>query len=716
MKKLPILIAAYFLILSNISFAQSNYTWQDDNLILNNGAIKRTIEYNRDNQTFVTSSIFHENNDRNFISSQPSMEFSFDINGVKFSGQNKWEFVKHVGASDSKQGEGVTITLKGTGELEGLEIDITYLLYPGLPVIRKFITFRNTGNIEFKLESLDIENLRVSPNFVHSWIYANYARQKRLGTFVGDWDDPLVVVHDYPNRLGIALGNEAPGVTKRTAFHTNYNDISIGLTHTDQNYAFRKWIVPGEAWTSPKVFIATYDHSPDASNVINGTVNDFTRKHMGIRLMEIEEKPIFVYNTWNPFRHNITEELIRELTDAAAACGIEEFIIDDGWQRNFIPEKDRGGPVGDWMINETKFPNGMSPVFDYLKEKGMKPGLWMSIGSAHESAKVYADHKEWFVKDKGGNLANLHTDWEVGMVTSCFSTDWPDYIKSKLIDLVKNNGLEYTKLDFAIVTSAYVVDPERSGCYATDHPYHKDHNESFLNNYQRILTMFDELHSEAPDLFIDCTFETVGKLQTIDYATVKHAEGDWLSNFEEPSPFGALRVRNMAWWRTPVMPAGACVIGNLALDSKDLEFDLLSTVGTLPIMLGDPRKLSEDEKNMLNSWSTWLREMQGNYNYMVYRQDLPCFGEPTEGSWDGWARINTDSQEGGIIGVFRQGAVEGSRLVTINWLAADQKYAVINAVDGKVLLEMTGDQLKNEGFEVSMERKYQGKLFEIRRM
>ena len=164
------------------------------------------------------------------------------------------------------------------------------------------------------------------------------------------------------------------------------------------------------------------------------------------------------------------------------------------------------------------------------------------------------------------------------------------------------------------------------------------------------------------------------------------------------------------------MPAGACVIGNLRLDSDDLEFDFLSTVGTLPIVLGDPRKLSTDDRNMLKSWATWLRKMQERYNYMVFRQDLTCFGEPTEGHWDGWARINTDTQEGGIIGVFRQGAVEKSRLVTIDWLKLDNKYQVIDAMEGRVLFEMTGNQLKNDGFEVIMEKRYQGKLFEVKKM
>ena len=50
---------------------------------------------------------------------------------------------------------------------------------------------------------------------------------------------------------------------------------------------------------------------------------------------------------------------------------------------------------------------------------------------------------------------------------------------------------------------------------------------------------------------------------------------------------------------------------------------------------------------------------------MSYRQDLPGFGEPMEGMWDGFQRINTDSKQGGIIGVFRHGAAETKRQVTV---------------------------------------------------
>jgi alpha-galactosidase len=53
-----------------------------------------------------------------------------------------------------------------------------------------------------------------------------------------------------------------------------------------------------------------------------------------------------------------------------------------------------------------------------------------------------------------------------------------------------------------------------------------------------------------------------------------------------------LRVRNMAWWRSPAMPATALVIGNAEMQDTAWALHIKSLAGVLPIMLGDPRKLS----------------------------------------------------------------------------------------------------------------------------
>jgi alpha-galactosidase len=423
---------------------------------------------------------------------------------------------------------------------------------------------------------------------------------------------------------------------------------------------------------------------------------------MGIRLAEIKEKPMFVYNTWNPFRTNVNQELIRELAEAAARCGVEEFIIDDGWQTN----------RGDWEIDQEKFPGGLRPVFENIRSLGMKPGLWISIATAETSSRVYQEHPEWFIRDQYGRTANLHSSRD-DLVTGCLATGWYDHIKSVLLSLVRDHGLGYLKLDLAIVASAYVYDTERTGCYASGHPLHRDREESFLIIYRRCMDLFDELHKQAPELFIDCTFETWGELQLVDYALVKHAEGDWLSNIEEPVPHGSLRMRNLAWWRSPTVPAAALVIGNLSLDDPEREISLQSLAGTLPIMLGDPRKLSAQESQRLKVLADWLSGLQRRHDYMLFRQDLPGFGEPLEGGWDGWARINTDTGSGGIIGVFRQGSADQCRQVTLSCLNPAREYLVKEGPGGGEKARLSGEDFRREGFTVHLKDAYDAVLFEI---
>lgn len=296
--------------------------------------------------------------------------------------------------------------------------------------------------------------------------------------------------------------------------------------------------------------------------------------------------------------------------------------------------------------------------------------------------------------------------------SACFGTGWNDYIKNILLRLSVDYGLEYLKLDFAVVTSPYRFNNEESGCYASDHKWHKDHNESLFTNYEQVWKLFDELHLAKPNLFIDCTFEAMGGLQLIDYAMLKHAEGNWLSNFNGPEAKVDLRICNMAWWRSPAMPATALVIGNPEMQDTAWELHIKSLAGTLPIMLGDPRKLSETDLKKYRAFADWLQIMENHYHIMSFRQDMQGFGEPMEGMWDGFQRINTETKSGGIIGVFRHGSIETKRVIAINYLDPDKIYDV-KQMDGKVIATKTGTELKSNGFEIVLNKLYDGELFEI---
>ena len=693
-------------VVSGMLSAQPFASKSGKTLTLSNGVITRVIEFGTEKQGIRSQSYSLSKSHNEFLS-PGSPDFYFEADGKPVSGLDEWKLISIELSKGENKGEGAVVILQHP-ELK-IRISLTYLLYPGLPLIRKKIAFQNTGGADIKIEALNIEDLNFGKSFVGTdcWVMHDYAREKSLGQFIGNCYDPVVVVHEVNIHRGFVLGNEAPGVMKRTSAFLKPDQLTIGLTHPDQNFGFRKWLRPGDQWESTWVFTALYDSSDDPYAILNSTVSDFVRLHMGTRLSKIAKKPVFVYNTWEPFLHNINDKMIRELADAAAECGIEEFVIDDGWQDSY----------GDWGINKQKFPDGLKPVFDYIKSRGMKPGVWISLGAAESKSNVYKNHPDWLVRKEDGSPISLHSDsdkmydWET--YSMCMTTGWYDYIKGVILNLVKEHGLEYIKGDFAVVTGAYTTDKTRSGCHATNHPMHRDRNESMLEMYQRTWQLFDDLHKEAPELFIDCTFETMGAQQLIDLDMCKHAEGNWLSNFGEKAPLGAMRVRQMSWWRTPVIPATAMVIGNQRFDDPDFELSLMSLAGSLPIVLGDPRLLSKEQRARMKSWADWLRAMQTKHDFMSYRQDLRGYGEPAEGNCDGYQRINSDTRSGGIAAIFRQGSPENQRTVTITFLDPSSVYEVRKAPSGEFVMNSTGKELAEKGFIVTFGKLYDGSVYEI---
>ena len=681
-----------------------------DNIVqvAGNGSITRTV--NCADGHVLTSSYCVAGDDGTFFQ-EGSKEFSFLADGTELSGESKWKKIK---CSTTDDGLATTISMKsGDGRLA---VDLIYTSYPSLALVRKEIRITNTGDNDIRIEGVNVEDVKLDLDCTHTQLYRSYGRFQALGPCCGNWDDPLMVIHHAREQRGLAVGNESTGIIKRTSVFEDGTSLCSGTTLPGQDYPFRRWLVPGQSWTSAPVFTAPY-LGRNYQRVMSTTVQDYIRKYMGVRIEQIEHKPLFVYNTWVPFYRDIDEKLLYELIDAAAECGIEEFIIDDGWQNSSGSSTARNKSKGkiDWEINTEKFPNGLKPIFDRIKERGMKPGIWLSVGRLDRDGEIVKDHPEWIVRDASGNITDLHTGSDSN-VTACMGTEWCDYIKDIILHNVHAYGIQYVKLDLAIVTSAYVYDPKHTGCYATDHKFHRDHEESYDVIYEQCMKMFDDLHAAAPGLFIDCTFETAGKLQLMDYGIAKHADGNWLSNVEEESPAGAMRVRELGWVRSPALPATSLVIVNQTVDQPLHILAYKSLMGTLPIMLGDPRKLSAEERAEFKAWTSWVKGLEQKHGIMSFRQDLPGYGMPMVGSWDGYSRINTETCSGGLVGIFREGSAEATRTVTVQGLEPGAIYSVRRGPDGCETARMTGSELETKGFQVTLEDEYDGELFEVCRI
>ena len=687
-------------------------------IVLNNGLATRIISTK--NQSFTQDISI---GGTKFLS-EKYKEFSFLANNVTISGKNSWQTISVVGISDNQQGQGAAVKLKGTqlNVNENLEVHIKYFIYPNLPILKKNITIINRGKSYLKIESLDVESLLLNIDITHTEVYHNYCRSKTFGPVTGSYYDAVMAIHDVNTSKGIVIGNESPGVLKRISLFSDGQTLYTGMNHKGEAYPFKITLKPGEVFESPSVFVAPFiDKS--VNKVLNVVIPDYVRKHLGSRISAQANIPTFIYNTWKPFRGDLTEKKMIEAATAAKACGAQYFVIDAGWSTNAAYKKTNIADVdwilslGDWIVDGDKFPHGLKPVTDSIIKLGMKPGLWLSLATVSKTSAVYKQHPEWFVSDKNGKHTFLHDEsGNPDQVTACLTTGYYDYIKNVIFKYAKECQLGYLKLDLAAVTSAYRYNHEFTGCAAKNHQLHGDKDESYYAIYTRLFQLFDDIHKEFPDIFIDCTFELMGKLQLIDLAMLKHAECNWLSNYEDSLPNGSLRVRQLAWMRTPVIPASSLVIGNLNCNEPNTFLALYSLSGTLPTLLGDPRSLTKNRKDSINLWAEWMKNNQQKYQIMRFRQDIPCFSFPDRNQWDGFSRINTDNGSGGIFVVFRQGSPDKRRMITIPYLEVDRWYNLYEGLNRILIGKYRGSEIEESGISIELKKDYDAQVFEIEKV
>ena len=172
----------------------------------------------------------------------------------------------------------------------------------------------------------------------------------------------------------------------------------------------RDWVLSVDA--NPRVVIMPIGQESDRNNfsidvegyeIVLRFRPLFYQKHRGLEFFEpwnYKTWPGSVagWISWFAFFDKVTEKDMVETADAFSAAlkpfGYEYFQMDDGYQRG------NGGPDM-WLNPNEKFPHGLKYLAEYIKSKGLKPGLWMGVGIFDDA--LARNHPEWFVRDSTGN-------------------------------------------------------------------------------------------------------------------------------------------------------------------------------------------------------------------------------------------------------------------------------------------------------------------------
>ncbi|SES92572.1 alpha-galactosidase [Paenibacillus sp. NFR01] len=137
-----------------------------------------------------------------------------------------------------------------------------------------------------------------------------------------------------------------------------------------------------------------------------------------------------------------TTEKLLPLIDAAAEVGCEYFCIDAGW---YAPGEWWDG-VGEWLPSSERFPEGIKYVLDYIRGKGLIPGLWLEIEVMGINSPKLADTDDsWFFMRHGKRVkdrSRYQLDFRNPQVIA--------HADSVITRLVEEYGVGYIKMDYNI--------------------------------------------------------------------------------------------------------------------------------------------------------------------------------------------------------------------------------------------------------------------------
>ncbi|MBY9080372.1 alpha-galactosidase [Paenibacillus sp. HN-1] len=256
-----------------------------------------------------------------------------------------------------------------------------------------------------------------------------------------------------------------------------YDQLTLlagGPTEHDNHWWLN--LAPGEEFVSVPVAVGSaMGGFREAAGALTAYRRVIRRPNDDNRLLRV------IFNDYmNCLWGNPTTEKLLPLIDAAADIGCEYFCIDAGW---YAPGEWWDG-VGEWLPSKERFPEGIKYVLDYIRSKGLIPGLWLEIEVMGINSPKLADTDDsWFFMRHGRRV----------MDRSRYQLDFRNpaviaHADSVIDRLVNEYGVGYIKMDYNI--NAGIGTESNADSYGAGL---LEHNRAYLRWIDGVFARYPEL-------------------------------------------------------------------------------------------------------------------------------------------------------------------------------------------------------------------------------
>jgi len=456
---------------------------------------------------------------------------------------------------------------------------------------------------------------------------------------------------------------------------TPYHQVRVvgGFNDFDFSYPLK----PGESLNTP-LFYGGYTELGfgDASRLMHS----FEREAILPARSAGHLRPI-LYNSWEATEFNVDEAGQKALADKAARIGVELFVMDDGW---FGQRNDDHAGLGDWYVNPQKFPNGLGPLIQYVKSKGMKFGLWVEPEMVNPNSNLYRKHPDWVINFSG----RPRTEGRNQLVLNLARDDVKEYLLATLVKLLRENDIDFLKWDM----NRHFSEPGWPAVAPADE------RKLWVNYVLNLYDIIDQLRAKYPKLEIESCSGGGGR---VDLGILKRVEQAWSS--DNTDAFDRLTIQDgfTHAYAPKLMMDWVTDVPNMNGRSTPLKFRFLAAMmGSMGIG-ANLNRWSDEDFALASKMAAYYKTIRAT----VQEGDLYRLASPHEGELTASQYVSRDGRQSVLFAFLRsQQFLRPAPTISLRGLDPNANYRVIS-IDDKLIDKadvLSGAYVMNHGLNFNL--------------
>lgn len=586
--------------------------------------------------------------------------------------------------------EGMTLTVILEDAVTRVQVQLLYTIFAKGGVLTRSVQFSNGGEQPVRLSRamslcLDLPDRDyVWQQLSGCWARECHIRTRNLepgitaiGSMRGNSShehNPFLVLK-RPNtdeRQGEAIGfSLIYSGNFRLQAEVDAHDTLRVLAGIDPE-TFEWKLEPGGSFQTPEAVMVYTDKG---LNRMSQTFHKLYQKRLARGYWRDRVRPI-LNNNWEATYFDFTQERLVEIAAKAKECGVELFVLDDGWFG--ARSSDRAG-LGDWKANRDRLPDGVAGLSQQIESMDMRFGLWFEPEMTNKDSDFYRAHPDWILATPERSQSHGRHQY----VLDFSRKEVVDAIYEQMAAILQEAEISYIKWD---------MNRSITECYSPAWPADRQ-GEIYHRYILGVYDLYDRLTSQFPQVLFESCSSGGGRF---DPGMLYYAPQGWIS--DDSDAIERLKIQYGTSMCYPISSMGTHV--SVTPNHQVFRNTPLHTranvayFGTFGYEL-DLNKLTEEENSEVKEQVAFMKKYREVLQFGTFYR----LKSPFEGNETAWMVVSED-QKTALVGWYRVLNRVNDRYTRVRLEGLNPSYCYKNVLSGTCHF---GDELMHAGLITSDE-------------